>query len=286
MSTAFVNFHRHLRRQGECSEQNKQMGQDAGIRATSDWMASIRYRETLRPDAFLTDPCAGILSGNSTTAAEHLTQLGGPSEVVITRGWLGDKLIAQALAEGTKQIVILAAGSDARAWRLPLPADVAVYEVDLPGQHPHKTALLAAAGLHPASRLIRVPADLRDPDWPGTLEAAGFRPGRATAWLAEGLFYYTGTAFAERLIGQLHGPGSVLAFDIPHDRFLSEPANQRFLDFMAERGTPFTSATSDPAELTPGWQTSANLAAGLPVPHRLIEPQRPIWHVTARSATT
>lgn len=261
------------------------MGQDAGIRTTSDWMASIRYRESLRSDAFLTDPCAAVLSGHSVAAARLLTELGGPSEAVITRGWFGDNLITQALATGTEQIVILAAGSDGRAWRLALPPDVTVYEVDLPGQHPHKAELLAAAGLLPKSRLVRVPTDLRELDWLNTLQAAGFDAARPTVWLAEGLFYYTSTEFAERLISQLLLPGSLLAFDIPHESFLAEPANQRFLQFMAQRGSPFTGATSDPAKLAPGWQTSAYLAADLHVPSRLIEAQRPIWHVTARSTS-
>lgn len=262
------------------------MGQkpDEGVRSTSDWMASIRYRETLRPDAFLSDPCAGVLCGHSTQPAELLTGLGGPSEVVISRGWLGDQLIGDAVAGGLDQVVLLAAGSDARAWRLGLPASVTLFEVDLPGQHPHKTQLLATAGFAPTCRLIRVPADLKDPEWMMTLRAAGFDVARPAVWLVEGLFYYTSTDFARDLIANLVFPGSCLAFDIPHEGFRDEPSNQEFLAFMAQRGSPFTGFSSDPASLAPAWATRCYLAEDLPLPDRLIRPQHPIWHVTGTIA--
>lgn len=43
-----------------------------------------------------------------------------------------------------RQIVILAAGLDARAFRLSLPADAAVYEVDVPRAHAYKTRIVQA----------------------------------------------------------------------------------------------------------------------------------------------
>ena len=82
--------------------------------------------------------------------------------------------------------MILAAGLDSRAYRLPWPTGTVVYEVDQPAVVEFKTDTLAGLGAVPAATRRTVSIDLRE-DWPSALRASGFDPAARTAWLAEGL---------------------------------------------------------------------------------------------------
>jgi hypothetical protein len=84
------------------------------------------------------------------------------------------------------EAVILAAGLDARAYRLPWPRGTVVYEVDLPDVVAFKTSTLSKLGAQPTAERRTVAVDLRD-DWPAALRAAGFDPQAPAAWSAEGL---------------------------------------------------------------------------------------------------
>ena len=99
-----------------------------------------------------------------------------------------------AHGRGCRQFVILAAGLDARAWRLPLDAGCTVYEVDVPAAHAYKAALVpAVAGVYPdgpACRRVCVEADLSQAAWPALLTAAGFDPAQQSFFLIEGLLMY------------------------------------------------------------------------------------------------
>ncbi|HCT77480.1 MAG TPA: SAM-dependent methyltransferase [Micromonosporaceae bacterium] len=271
------------------------MVDDQAVRGTSDWMAAIRYLESQRQDAFLVDPWASALAGDYAEVTARLAALGAPSEVVITRGRLGDAVVMAAVAEGVDQVVILAAGSDTRSFRLDLPAQVTLFELDLPGQLAGKLETLRRAGAAHDSRLVVVEADLRE-DWTAALAAAGFAAHRPAVWLIEGLFYYLDRHAGDSVLKQLSSAsarGSWLALDIPHERFLTEPANAPFLEYMAERGSPFVGALPDPVRWLAGngWQARAYLAEDLvagdcplipPPPARLSNPDHPIWHVVAQ----
>lgn len=255
-------------------------------------MAAIRHLESQRQDAFLIDPWAGALAGDYAEVMARLAALGAPSEVVITRGRLGDAVVMAAVAEGVDQVVILAAGSDTRSFRLDLPAQVTMFELDLPGQLAGKVETLQRAGAIHDSLLVVVEADLRE-DWIAALVAAGFATSRPAVWLVEGLLYYLDRPAGDRVLKQVStasAQGSWLALDVPHERFLAEPANAQFLEYMAERGSPFVGAASDPVRWLAdnGWQAQAYLAKDLvagdcplipPSPARLSNPDRPIWHV-------
>lgn len=124
-----------------------------------------------------------------------------------------------------RQAVILAAGLDARAYRLDWPADMAVYEIDQPEVIEFKTATLAGLGASPRAQLQTVGVDLRQ-DWPAALSAAGFDATRPTAWIAEGLLGYLPSDGQDRLldqIGRLSAPGSRLAAEaVPAHRDVDE----------------------------------------------------------------
>jgi methyltransferase (TIGR00027 family) len=116
-------------------------------------------------------------------------------------------------AAGIRQAVILAAGLDSRAYRLPWPAGTTVFEVDQPQVIEFKTATLAEQGAHPTADRRAVAVDLRD-DWPPRLAQAGFDPAQRTAWIAEGLLGYLPAEAQDRLLDQvtnLSAPGSRFA---------------------------------------------------------------------------
>ncbi len=109
---------------------------------------------------------------------------------------------AEATAAGIRQVVILAAGLDARAYRLPWPAGTVVYEIDQPEVIAFKTTTLAGLGAEPTADRRTVAIDLRH-DWPAALREAGFDPDRPTAWIAEGLLGYLPPDAQDRLLDNI-----------------------------------------------------------------------------------
>ncbi|WP_328649448.1 SAM-dependent methyltransferase [Amycolatopsis sp. NBC_00348] len=107
------------------------------------------------------------------------------------------------------QVVILAAGLDARAYRLDLDGRD-VFEVDQPRVLAFKQQVLDDLGALPHCHRHPVAADLRH-DWPAALEQAGFDRTRPTVWLAEGLLPYLPARAEEELFEVVHArsaPGS------------------------------------------------------------------------------
>jgi methyltransferase (TIGR00027 family) len=124
-----------------------------------------------------------------------------------------DEFFLEATKAGIKQVVILASGLDARAYRLAWPAGTVVFEVDQPQVIEFKSRTLTDLGVAPAADRRVVAVDLRD-DWPTALRSAGFDPAVPTAWSAEGLLGYLPPEAQDRLldtITELSAPGSRLA---------------------------------------------------------------------------
>ena len=124
-----------------------------------------------------------------------------------------DDFLRDAATAGIRQVVILAAGLDARAYRLAWPAATVVYDVDQPGVVAFKSSTLSALGAVPTADVRAVGIDLRE-DWPAALRAAGFDDTATTAWIAEGLLMYLPADAQDRLfdhITALSPAGSRLA---------------------------------------------------------------------------
>jgi len=205
-----------------------------------------------------------------------------------------DRYFADAVAAGIRQVVILAAGLDSRAYRLDWPVGTTVYEIDQPQVVMYKTATLESAGAAPKATRRTVPIDLRE-DWPAALVATGFDRGQATAWLAEGLLPYLPAEAQDRLfemLTELSLPGSQVAVEAfslgsgdPERRRAARRARferirERLgLDINVETLTYQESDRADAAEwLTAhGWQVSAVSNAdemarlGRPIPADLAE---------------
>lgn len=150
-------------------------------------------------------------------------------DFMATRTAFFDEFFLEAADSGVRQVVILAAGLDARAWRLPWPDGTVVYELDQPKVLEFKTATLQTHGATPTAQLVNVPIDLRQ-DWPKALREAGFDPARPSAWSAEGLVRYLPAKAQDLLferIDALSAPGSRLASNVPGEGFIDPDLVQR-----------------------------------------------------------
>ncbi|WIM86119.1 class I SAM-dependent methyltransferase [Candidatus Mycobacterium wuenschmannii] len=141
--------------------------------------------------------------------------------------------------DGIRQAVILAAGLDVRAYRLPWPDGTVVYEVDLPEVIEFKTSTLRGLGAEPTAERRTVAVDLRD-DWPAALRAAGFDPQAPSAWSAEGLVVYLPPEAQDALFGNvtaLSAAGSQVASEfVPDTTIFADPRWRAHHDRMSELG--------------------------------------------------
>lgn len=134
-------------------------------------------------------------------------------EQIAVRTRFFDDYFRDTGAAGIGQAVILAAGLDARAYRLAWPPGTVVFEIDQPEVMQFKTKTLAELGAAPTAERRTVGIDLRH-DWPAALKAKGFDTAAPTAWIAEGLLVYLPPEAQDRLLDNvtaLSAPGSRIA---------------------------------------------------------------------------
>ncbi len=140
-------------------------------------------------------------------------------EYVATRTVFFDDFCASATEAGIEQVVILAAGLDARAYRLPCLSGIHVYEIDQPAVQVFKESTLTAHGVAPVADIHPVAIDLRDDHWPIALTEAGWDEAMPTAWLAEGLLPYLTSDEHDQLfrtVTNLSAADSRLAAEVYH----------------------------------------------------------------------
>lgn len=150
-----------------------------------------------------------------------------------------DRLFTDAAAAGVRQAVILAAGLDARAYRLPWPTGTTVFELDQQDVIAFKSDTLAALSAQPTADRRAIAIDLRD-DWPKALLDNGFDPARPTAWIAEGLLIYLPPEAQDLLfdrIDELSAPGSRVATEhIPDISMFSDERSQEIAEKLQAYG--------------------------------------------------
>jgi methyltransferase (TIGR00027 family) len=190
-------------------------------------MALMRAQESDRPDRLFADPYADaflaaapeVFAEEPEPVAAEEVALGAvfSFQAVMRTRFFDDYLLAAAAA-GCRQMVLVAAGLDARAFRLEWPSGVRIFELDFPDVLTFKERVLARHAAVPRCVRTVVPVDLRE-DWPVQLTEAGFDVTQRTAWLAEGLLIYLSADEAAHLlatIGTLSASESQLSFD--HER--------------------------------------------------------------------
>ena len=228
-----------------------------GVARTALLVAAIRARESRREDPLFVDPFADTLAGDTGREfLEAALQTSGEQStaqiVVRTRFW--DDALLRATAD-VRQVVIVAAGMDARAYRLDWPEDVTVHELDQPAVVEAKGRLLS--GDTPRCRRVVVGVDLAA-DWSPALTSAGFDPGAPSVWLMEGLLQYLDEAEVRALfdrVDALSAPGSVLLYEVVGEALLASPFMVPVLESMAAQGSPWLFGSDTPGELAErhGW---------------------------------
>jgi methyltransferase (TIGR00027 family) len=176
-----------------------------------DEFAYLLVSSAGRPWARLASPDLEWIGDDEHGRRSHLLAC----EYQAVRTHFFDTYFADAVATGIRQVVILAAGLDSRAYRLDWPAGTTVYEIDQPQVVEYKTSTLESAGAAPKATRRTVPIDLRE-DWPAALAGAGFDRTQPTAWLAEGLLPYLPAEAQDRLfemLTELSAPGSQVAVE-------------------------------------------------------------------------
>jgi methyltransferase (TIGR00027 family) len=183
-------------------------------------MARVRAEEDQRSDRLFNDPFAGVFLAAAPGVLPEATKAPGCGDpmagvlhgaVVRTRFY--DDFLVNGCSTGCRQVVLVAAGLDSRAYRLPWPDGIRVFELDLPQVLAFKDRVLAGIGAVPRCQRVVVGADLRE-DWSPLVIEAGFSPGEPTVWLVEGLLVYLAVDEAAGLltrIGALSADGSRLA---------------------------------------------------------------------------
>jgi methyltransferase (TIGR00027 family) len=222
-------------------------------------VAAMRADETERAEGLFSDPFADALSGARGRAllADYRCATGPMSPPIIeVRTRYYDEALGDAGAAGARQFVILAAGRDARAYRIGWPSGTTVFEVDQAAVIGAKDELLASE--KPLCTRISVACDLVD-DWPAELQAGGFRTEQPTMWLVEGLLQYLDEAAVVALfdrIDALSADGSAILYDVVGTALFNSPFMAATLEFMADLGAPWLFATDEPAALIEahGWR--------------------------------
>ena len=220
------------------------------IRSVSDtalWVAIYRAMETERPDALFNDPYARRLGGERGETIVR-TMPGGAATAwpMIVRTAVMDEIILRCVQQGATTVLNLAAGLDARPYRMDLPATLRWIHVDMP-------EILAYFREHmqdetPRCSLEFIAADLREADKRREIFAHAAEHGPVLV-ITEGLLIYLEAEQVADLARDLH--------DVAQARWwLSDLASPMLLKFLAKRWQPKLSAGNAPFRFAPAEGTA------------------------------
>lgn len=198
------------------------------VGSTALFVATARALEAQKPDPLAVDPYAEVFCravGGSWADVldgkdpDHQLKTADFGENFVNfqgaRTKFFDEYFRRAADAGVRQVVVLAAGLDSRAYRLDWPAATTIFELDQPQVLDFKREVLASAGAQPRAERREIAIDLRE-DWPQALRDSGFDPAEPSGWIAEGLLIYLPATAQEQLftgIDTLAGHGSHVAVE-------------------------------------------------------------------------
>ncbi|PZS30425.1 MAG: SAM-dependent methyltransferase [Pseudonocardiales bacterium] len=238
---------------------------------TARWTAAARAVESERSDRLFADEYAATLAGPEGFALMERFEAftGGRNPVLPLRTRFYDDVLRAHVHHGeTRQVVLLAAGLDTRAFRLTWPPGTTVFELDQPTLLTSKNAALTDLGAEPACDRRAVGADLTE-DWTTALTDTGYTPHQPAVWIAEGLLSYLPEPAVEHLLrttSQHSSHGSCIATDFIGKTFLTSPSMELMRAALTELGAPWLSGSDEPEHLLTacGW-----------LPERVLQPGDP-----------
>lgn len=158
-----------------------------GVAATALLTAAHRMAESARPDRWFDDPMASAFIAAAEWRPIGDDQAGEIWVVLRTRFF--DEYLASAVAQGRRQVVIVGAGLDSRAFRLNWPPATRLFEIDQAQIFEFKEGVIAAIRPRESCERIIVPINLTD-DWIAALARRGFDMDIPAVWLIEGVLVY------------------------------------------------------------------------------------------------
>jgi methyltransferase (TIGR00027 family) len=233
----------------------------SALTSTARWTAAVRAHESRREDRLFHDPWAAALAGAEGEA--WIARLGDspPLQLLAIRVRFFDEFLERVVGErGVRQVVLLGAGFDTRAFRLAWPVGTRVFEVDRPEVLIEKEQTMRADAARPACERRAVAADLAR-SWSEALVESGFRRHQPSCWLLEGLLFYLPTQTGlEPLFSVAHRPppGTSLAPALPPTTTLTHAWTRTWVEMQAAQGAPFLGTMDDPREAMAarGWTVS------------------------------
>jgi methyltransferase (TIGR00027 family) len=268
---------------------------------TARWIAASRAVESDRADALFHDPLARALAGDEGFAVRQTlgramsTGDDRDPHLAIRTRFFDDALLDAARTDGMRQVLMLAAGMDSRAFRLDWPEGTVLFEVDRTEIFDSKESILERLGAQPRCDRRVVRADLAQ-DWAPSVHGAGFDSTARTAVLIEGLVMYLDEGDVRRLFDTLKDlvpDGSWLGMDIINTEMLTSPYTGGLIKMLESLGCPWKFGTPSAADFLQQYGWSATLTSpGDPEANYGIWPFPPIpqhlpnlprtWFVRAR----
>jgi methyltransferase (TIGR00027 family) len=175
---------------------------------TAALVTLYRAIESSRPPAtrLFDDPFAPLFLGWRFRTALRLSRLpvigpampwslvdghwSGPRGTVAVRTRYIDDLLGEALRQGVKQVVILGAGFDCRAYRIREIAQSRVFEADHPATQAQKKEIVSRRLGSLPSHVTYVPIDFTTGTLDAVMPAAGYRGDLRTFFICEGVTHY------------------------------------------------------------------------------------------------
>jgi methyltransferase (TIGR00027 family) len=159
------------------------------ISDTALWVAMYRAMESDRKDAVFTDPYARRLAGKRGEDIMATFKWARRHAWSYTaRTYNVDALVKQEIEAGADMVIDLAAGLDARPYRMNLPSSLQWIEIDLPELLNYKDEILR--GEKPVCRLERIPLDLANQRTRRKLFEELGRTAKRALIISEGLIVY------------------------------------------------------------------------------------------------
>jgi len=205
---------------------------DNPIRNVSDtalWVAIYRAMESERSDALFNDPFARRLGGERGEAIVRAMPKGAATSwPMVVRTAVMDEIILRCVQQGAATVLNLAAGLDARPYRLPLPSSLRWMHVDLPDMVDYFREQMA--GETPHCELEFIAADMRDADAKRDVFSRAATHGPVLV-ITEGLLVYLESDQVAGLARDLH--------DIAHATWwLTDLASPMLLKFLEKQWAP------------------------------------------------
>jgi methyltransferase (TIGR00027 family) len=203
-------------------------------------VAGMRAVESLRPERtrIVFDPYArAFASGFLSTFLRLMIDSGiyariggkGAMEFIVLRERYIDDYLKACLREGLDQVVILGAGFDTRAYRIPGIEKTHVFEVDHPNTQEVKLGKLRKVIDPLPSHVTFVPMDFNTQSLCKHLQASGYNEQGKTLFIWQGVTYFLtaqGVDNTLAFIAEHSGPGSAVVFDYFYSETLHDKSRR------------------------------------------------------------